>query len=260
MKKIISMLLIAVALLSLCGCSRGAPENQVFSPSDLEGKQTGIVTDSTTGYFLSDLEKLGINVRTYTDARVAVNDVESGSLDCAIMDEETAKDQLSMFSSSEILDTPVIDAELSIVTALESASLLSVIDSTLGELIDDGIVNRIANNYLGGKEYVYKSPEDIEYSGTLKLAVNAIGQPFAFYNVQGELVGMDIDIARAVCDEMGVELTVVDAGGEDLYGYIRSGKADLAMGCLYKNDSTKDLVSFSQSYYTSTQVIVVRKK
>lgn len=260
MKKIISIILITVTLISLCGCSRGAPGNVVFSPDDLPGKKTGVLTDSTTDYFVAEFEKKGVSIRPYGDSRVILNDVESGSLDCAIMDIELAEDELSVFSRAKILDTPAVEADLSIITALESASLLSVIDSTLGELIDDGIVGKITNNYFGGREYIYSSPEDIEYSGTLTLAVNAIGKPFAYYDETGALTGMDIDIARAVCDKMGVELKVVDANGSDLYDYVRSGKADLAMGCLYKNKDTEELVGFSQSYYTSTQVIIVRKK
>lgn len=260
MKKIISLLLIPVAFLSLCGCSRGAPENAVFSPEDLTGKQTGVLTDTPTYCYVTEFEEMGINIKDYTDSRVILNDVESGSLDCAIMDEKLAEDELSIFSSAKILDTPVIEADLSIITALESASLLSVIDSTLGTLIEDGIIEDITDNYFGGREFIYTSPEDIQYSGTLSLAVNAIGKPFAYYNEDGELAGMDIDIARAVCDSMGVELTIVDANGDDLYDCVRSGRADLAMGCLSKNEETQDLVGFSQSYYTSTQVIVVRKK
>ena len=182
MKKLISFLLITVSLISLCGCSRGAPENSIFSPDDLPGKQAGIVTGTPSAYFSEEFEEMGIIVRNYTDSRVAVNDVESGSLDCAIMDEYIAEDEISMFSRAKILDTPAIEAELSIITALESASLLSVIDSNLGTLIDDGVVDDIIDNYFGGREYNYTSPEDIEYSGTLTLGVNAIGKPFAYYD------------------------------------------------------------------------------
>ncbi len=90
--------------------------------------------------------------------------------------------------------------------------------------------------------------------------MNAIGKPYAYYGSMGNLVGMDIDIARALCDYMGVELVVRDAGGGDLREFVRSGKADLAMGCLVANDKDMELVDFSQTYYTSTQVIIVRKK
>lgn len=260
MKKIISFLLTAAAFVSLCGCSGGAPENRVFSVDDLHGKQAGIVVDTPTYCCLADYEEMGINLRSYTDSGIIIKDVESGSLDCAIMDEYLARDELSVFSSAKILEPPILEADYSIITALESASLLSVIDSNVSALIEDGTVKAITDNYSGGKEYIYTSPTDVQYDGVLTLAVNAIGKPFAYYDEVGVLTGMDIDIARAVCDRMGVELKIVDAEEADLYGFIRSGKADLAMGCLTKNEETQELVGFSQPYYTCTQVIIVRKK
>lgn len=260
MKKLISILLIAITLISLCGCSKDVPKNAVFSPEDLQNKKAGILTDTPTHCYFSKFQEMGINVISYTDSNVILNDVASGSLDCAIMDEKLAKDETSPFAKTKILDTPVLSEDFSIITALESVSLLSIIDSTLGTLIEEGIVKDITKNYFSDKEYIYTSPEDIQYSATLTLAVNAIGKPFAYYDENNQLVGMDIDIARAICDRMGVELSVVDADGSNLYDFIRSGRADFAMGCLAKTEETQDIVGFSQSYYTCTQVIIVRKK
>lgn len=260
MKKIISILLTAVALMSMCSCSDGAPENRVFSAEDLSGKQVGVVADTPSYCYLADFEEMGISLRSYTDSGIIISDVESGSLDCAVMDKYLAKDELSIFSKAKILEPPLLEADYSIITALESASLLSVIDSTLSLLTDEGTIEAITDNYLGRKEYVYTSPDDIQYSGTLTLAVNAVGKPFAYYDESGALTGMDIDIAKAVCDRMEVELNVVETDGGNLFNYIRRGKADFAMGCLTKNEETQDLVGFSQPYYTCIQVIIVRKK
>lgn len=260
MKKIISLLLIAVTLIALCGCSNDISKNAVFSPDDLTGKTVGIPNNTSTHCYLANFDELGAIVEVYSSSDSVVNDVASGRLDCAIMNRELAEDEISVFSKVKILDKAVISDELAIITALESAPLLSVIDSTLAGLIKDGTVKKIINNYVNDKEYSYTSPENIQYSGSIKLAVNNIGKPFAYYDDNGELSGMDIDIAKAICDKIGVELQIIDAEGNNLYDFVRSGKADFALGCLSKNKDTQDLVGFTQSYYTCEQVIIVRKK
>lgn len=260
MKKLISLLLIAGSLFTLCSCSKDIPGNAVFSPEDLPGKTVGVPFDTSAYCYSESFEEIGIALEGYSSSSAIINDVASGRLDCAIMNRELAEDEVSAFSKVKILDEAVISENLAIITAFESASLLSVIDNTLGTLIENGTIEDIIDNYINGKEFIYTSPEDIQYSGSIKLAVNPIGKPFAYYNELGELAGMDIDIARAICDIMGVELQIVDADGNDLYDFIRSGRADFALGCLTKNEDTEELVGFTQSYYTCEQVIIVRKK
>ncbi len=260
MKKLISILLIAFIFISLCGCSNDIPGNAVFSSEDLPNKSVGLPYDTSAYCYAAKLEEMGCITEGYSSTSAIIDDVASGRLDCAVMNLELAEDEISLFSKVKMLDTPVISDNIAIITALESVTLLSVIDSTLATLIEDGTIEDIIDNYINAKEYIYTSPEDIQHSGTIKLAVNPIGKPFAYYDENGELAGMDIDIAQAICDRMGVELQVLDANGNDLYDFIRSGRADFGMGCLTENEDTIGLVGFTQSYYTCEQVIIVRKK
>ncbi|MBQ6539640.1 MAG: transporter substrate-binding domain-containing protein [Oscillospiraceae bacterium] len=260
MKRIISVLLVIGCLLSLCACSGSVKRNTVYSADDLKDKQVGILSDTTTYHYLSDFENAGINVRSYSDEDIMLSDTAAGLIDCAVMDEARAAVSLENYSKLKALDPPAITEEYSIVTALESASMLEVLNSAVESLTLDGTIQSIIDSYTVGTEYVYTSPEDMEYSGSLTLGVNAIGKPYAYYGAMGNLTGMDIDIARALCDKMGVELNVRDAEGSDLVQFIRSGKADIAMGRLAATEANAELVYYSETYYTCSQVIIVRKK
>jgi polar amino acid transport system substrate-binding protein len=260
MKRSITILLIMGCLITMCACSGGVAKNTVYSAEDLMDKQVGILSDTPTYHYLSGFENAGVNIRSFTNEDVMLGDISAGLLDCAVMDEVRANAAVESYSKLKVLEDPAIIQEFSVVTALESSSLLKVINDAIDTLTLDGTIKEITDGYILGTDYVYVSPEDIEYSGSLTLGVNAIGKPYANYGSMGNLVGMDIDIARALCDYMGVELVVRDAGGGDLREFVRSGKADLAMGCLVANDKDMELVDFSQTYYTSTQVIIVRKK
>lgn len=259
MRRIIAFLLMIICLVSLCACSKDKVANTVFSPEDLPGKMAGVLENTPAYCNRENFEDNGMSIRSYTDSQLILDALVSGTLDCAIMDDYAAESLITRFSKVEILEEPAVSENYSIITAPESAALLSVIDRAMDALILDGTITSIVDSYISGTDYTYTSPADIHYDNSITLAVNTIGVPFAYHNEYGEIVGMDIDIARAVCDYMGVGLTIRDAGGDNLYSFIRRGSADFAMGQLVKTDETQDLVGFSQSYYTCTQVIIVRK-
>lgn len=83
--------------------------------------------------------------------------------------------------------------------------------------------------------------------GVLRVGVNANNHPFAGQGTAG-IVGINVDIAAAIADELGLKLEVVDVG-TDPESALESGAIDIAMG-IDKTDST---VSFwtSDAYIQS---------
>ena len=175
MKRIISVLLAAVCALSLCACSGRVAKNAVYSGEDLIGKQAGILSDTTTYQYLSGFEDEGVNVRSYSDADVMLSDITAGLADCAVMDQVTAENTVPKYSKLKTIDEPVISEDYSMITALESTALLDVMNKAIDAIRQDGTIKSITDSYLLGTDYIYQSPEDIEYSGHLILAVNPVG-------------------------------------------------------------------------------------
>ncbi|MEG0776770.1 MAG: transporter substrate-binding domain-containing protein [Raoultibacter sp.] len=62
---------------------------------------------------------------------------------------------------------------------------------------------------------------------TLRVGVDAQNPPFAV-QVSGKIVGLDVDIAAALADELGLSLKVVDVGG-DPEGALSKGDVDIVM-------------------------------
>ncbi|MEG0072351.1 MAG: transporter substrate-binding domain-containing protein [Raoultibacter sp.] len=63
---------------------------------------------------------------------------------------------------------------------------------------------------------------------TLRVGVNAQNPPFAA-QVSGKIVGLDVDVAAALADELGLDLKVVDVGS-DPEGSLTKGDVDIIMG------------------------------
>ena len=82
--------------------------------------------------------------------------------------------------------------------------------------------------------------------------------PYEYYE-GGEIVGVDVDIAREIAKEMGKELVIKDVAFDSIINEVKSGKADFgAAGISYSSERNKQ-VDFSINYSISNQVVVVRE-
>lgn len=93
--------------------------------------------------------------------------------------------------------------------------------------------------------------------GTLVMATNAEFPPYEFHE-GGEIVGIDVDIARAIAAEMGMELEIEDIAFDSIIPAVQSGKADFGAAGMTVDEKRKQSVDFSDSYATATQVIIVK--
>ena len=82
--------------------------------------------------------------------------------------------------------------------------------------------------------------------------------PYEYYE-DGEIVGVDVDIAKEIAKEMGKELVIKDVAFDSIINEVNSGKADFgAAGISYDEERAKQ-VDFTINYATSKQVVVVRE-
>ena len=82
--------------------------------------------------------------------------------------------------------------------------------------------------------------------------------PFEYYE-NGEIVGVDIEIAKEIASELGKELVIKDVAFDSIINEVKTGKADLgAAGISYSEERSKQ-VDFSNDYFTSNLVTIIRK-
>lgn len=82
--------------------------------------------------------------------------------------------------------------------------------------------------------------------------------PYEYYE-DGEIVGVDVDIAKEIAKEMGKELVIKDVAFDSIINEVNSGKADFgAAGISYDEERAKQ-VDFTINYAVSKQVVVVRE-
>lgn len=81
--------------------------------------------------------------------------------------------------------------------------------------------------------------------------------PYEYYS-NGEIVGVDVDIAKEIAASMGKELVIKDIAFDSIINEVKTGKADFgAAGISYKEERAKN-VDFTINYSTSKQVVIVK--
>ena len=107
----------------------------------------------------------------------------------------------------------------------------------------------------GGKKEEEKKAEEDK---TLVMATNAEFPPYEYYEGE-EVIGIDVDIAKAVAEELGMELKIEDMAFDSVIPAVSSGKADIALAGLTVTDERKDNLNFTDTYAKATQVIIVKE-
>ena len=96
-------------------------------------------------------------------------------------------------------------------------------------------------------------------SETLTMATNAAFPPYEYYDDEtGEVTGIDVEIAQAICDKLGYELEVVDTDFDSIVPGVQSGKYSFGMAGMTVTEDRLKNVDFSESYATGVQVVIVK--
>ena len=129
-------------------------DSKITSVDDLfaEGANNKIgVQLATTGdlYCTWDIEDEGLgSVERYNKGADAVMALNSGKVDCVVIDNEPAKVFVANNPGLKILDTEYITEDYAIAISKDAPELLTEIDKALGELIADGTVQKIIEKYI----------------------------------------------------------------------------------------------------------------
>lgn len=93
--------------------------------------------------------------------------------------------------------------------------------------------------------------------GTLTMGTNATFPPYEYTDENGDIIGIDAEIAAAVAEELGLKLEIKDMEFDSLIPAVKAGSIDIAFAGMTVNDERKESVDFSDTYAKGVQVIIV---
>ena len=234
---------------------------------DLNGKTVGVQLGTTGDLMMSEEvgKADGLNlagVEQYSKAADAVQALLTNKIDAVCIDDQVAKnfvaanpDELTM------LDTAYSEESYAIAVSKDNPELTEKLNSAIAELKEDGTLDAILNKYIAKEEGAtgYVSPEGTEYpNGTLVMATNAAFDPYEYIE-NGEIVGIDAEFAKALCDKLGYDLEIEDMEFDSIIAAVVSGKADFGMAGMTVTPEREEQIDFTDTYCTAAQNIIVLK-
>ena len=235
-------------------------ESETEKKVDLTGLTIGVQLGTTGDLSVTD-EYGDDAVESYNKGFEAVQALVQGKIDAVVIDELPAEEFVKSVDGLKILQSAYSQEDYAICFKKDNTDLCDKVNEAIKELKDEGTFDQIANSYIGdsaGENY-YESPEDVDRSnGTLIMATNAEFPPYEYYESE-EITGLDVDFAQAICDKLGMELEVEDMAFDSIIPAVNSGKADMGVAGMTVTPDREKEVLFSDSYYSSKQVIIVKE-
>ena len=99
------------------------------------------------------------------------------------------------------------------------------------------------------------APDDTK---TLYMATEGTFPPYEYYDGD-KLVGIDVEVAGAIAEKLGMKLEVVDIAFDSIVSGVQAGKYDMGMAGMTVNEERLEKVNFSDSYATGIQVVIVKE-
>ena len=92
--------------------------------------------------------------------------------------------------------------------------------------------------------------------GVLSMATEATFPPYEYYDGDS-IVGIDVEIAQAIADKLGLTLQVTDIAFDSIIPGVQAGKYDVGFAGMTVTEERLQQVNFTDSYATGIQVVIV---
>lgn len=267
-------LCLCLVLLALCACGTGGKRRAITDTGDLKGAVIGVQLGTTSDVLASELERKGDGTRVerFNKSADAIQALKQGKIDCMVEDEQPAKAFLRLNPDLKILPDEFGSSSLAICVAKENVDLLRDINAAISLLKREGVVDSIVRRHIDrGIAVAYETERDLPKhqnlsrnhqdssssdKGKIRFSTNAAFEPFEYYD-DGKIVGIDIDVARAICDVLGKELELIDMEFDAVITSVQTGKADAGIAGITVTPERKKNIGFTDSYTDVKQVIIV---
>ncbi len=158
----------------------------------------------------------------------------------------------------KVIDIDLTSEEYAFGIDKDQPELLEKVNAFIDKIMKDGTFDSICNNYFGdGTPNPVASAELDTSKDQLVVATNAGFEPFEYMDGD-KYVGIDMEIAKLLADELGMELVINNMDFDAVCLSVGQHKCDIAMAGLTVKPDREEYVTFSKSYYSASQKLIVK--
>ena len=251
MKKILSLILCAALCFTfafaLTSCGGEEANTQIA------------IQSGTTSEAYAKVLK-GVEVVSFDTFALAAQGMKNGNADYVFVDKTTANALCKEIEGLKIIDIALSSEFYGIGIDKGQADLKTKIDNILTAKAAE--IEAIKAKYMNGEEASYvgvasATKDNSKADKQLVVATNAEFAPWEYK--EGNLFyGIDMEIAKLIADELGLELVIDDMQFNMVVGAVGKNGVDIAMSGITITAERMNVINFSNPYYTESIVVVCK--
>lgn len=247
MKKIIALVL--CALMILC----------VFTACGATNDTKIAIQSGTTSEAYAKVLK-GVEVVSFDTFALAAQGMKNGNADYVFVDKTTANALCNEIDGLKIINIALSSEFYGIGIDPAQAELKTQIDTILADKAVE--IEAIKAKYMNGDEASYvgiesAAKDNAKAAQQLVVATNAEFAPWE-YKEGNKYYGIDMEIAKLIADELGLELVIDDMQFNMVVGAVGKNGVDIAMSGITITAEREEVINFSTPYYTESIVVVCK--
>ncbi|MBD7910489.1 MULTISPECIES: transporter substrate-binding domain-containing protein [Clostridium] len=136
----------------------------------------------------------------------------------------------------------------------------------LKKFIGIALITAISVSFVGcggNKKASEETLNKIKDNGKVIVGLSADYAPYEFHAVidgKDEVVGFDIDLAREVAKDMGVDLEIKEMEFDPLIGALKAGQIDMIISGMNPDEERKKQIDFSDIYYEAKHGVLIKSE
>ncbi len=289
MRRVFAIVLVAILLCTAlvgCGGRQKTDLHNAKTIADLKGATIGAQTGT---FHLEALDQVdGITKKDFADFTDLLNALKSGAIDGYVAEEPTAlevcgKDDTLTYLPFVNNDTgfAATDEETGIAVAFKTGSdmvakvneIIDGISTETRQALMAQMVSLSADPDTQSPDAIVLASDNTDTSnGTLKIAMECAYAPFNWTQttdangavpIQGQdgmyANGYDVQVAKYIAAELGMELEVYSYVWDSLIPAVQSGAVDAIIAGMSPTAEREEQVDFTDCYYNSNLVVIIKK-
>ncbi|HSK68813.1 MAG TPA: transporter substrate-binding domain-containing protein [Candidatus Limnocylindria bacterium] len=251
---------LGLALLMLVSAAGLAAAEKVTDLSGLEGKVFAVPAGTVADRLVLSRYP-GVTFLYFGSALEAALAVQQGLADAAAYDEPILRNIAAKNPGLTVLPGLITADDYGFAVQPGRQDLKDAIDKVVNDLKASGKYDEMLGRWLPAEGEPGAMPEAAlpGGSGTLRFGTAAVTEPFSFLDAQQRVVGLDVELAALVAQELGMGLEIVNMDFGVMIPALIAGEVDMIGACITITPERAAQVLFSEPYYTGGIAALVRK-
>ncbi|MCK9331355.1 MAG: transporter substrate-binding domain-containing protein [Candidatus Cloacimonetes bacterium] len=251
---VLGLSLLIIGLMGSC-----AKREKITELSQLKGKEIGVPMGTIADKLV--LSKFpNTTFKYYNNIMDACLAVKTGKVDAAAYDEPILRNIAAKNQDLMVFDEMITLDSYGFAVRLTDYDLKNTIDIVLEELKDNGLYEDMHKRWLPEIGNPAPMPE-FHYASddVIRFGTSSVTEPFSFVDKNGQVVGLDIEIANYIAMKLNKKLEIVNMEFGSLIPALAANKVDFIGACITISEERAKSVLFSDSYYIGGIAAIVKK-